>query len=137
MRGAPRHAEACRLLDAEIRDDGGLLGIVPQVMHEFLHVSTDPKRFANPLSMHEALRWSRRLWAGSEVLRVLPAPGVMDRTLELLERHRLGRKRILDTALAATLELAEVRRFATFNPDDYRPFDFLDLVAPPGGTQTD
>lgn len=134
MAGAPRHAEACRLLQTEIRENRRELGIVPQVLHEFLHVSTDPRRFENPLPMRDALRWSRSLWGGAEVVRILPAPGVLDRTLELLGRLRLGRKRILDTALAATLELAGVRRFATFNPGDFRPFDFLEIVAPPAVT---
>jgi predicted nucleic acid-binding protein len=128
MAGSPRHAEARRLLDAELRRNGNSLAIAPQVMHEFLHVVTDPRRFENPLSMQEGLRWSRRLWNAAEVVPILPAPGVMDRTFELLERLRLGRKRILDTALAATLELAGVRRLATFNPGDFRPFAFLDLT---------
>ena len=132
MAGAPRHRAAHRLLDTEVREHGSSLGIAPQVMHEFLHVSTDPRRFENPLSMQAGLRWSRSLWNASEVVRILPAPGVLDRTLELLERLRLGRKRILDTALAATLELAGVRRLATFNPGDFRSFAFLELVAPPG-----
>jgi predicted nucleic acid-binding protein len=130
MSGAPRHGEARRLLDEEIRQRGGGLGISPQVMHEFLHVATDSRRFEKPLAMEDGLRWSRSLWAATEVVRILPAPGVLDRTLELLERLRLGRKRILDTALAATLELAGVRRLATFNPGDFRVFDFLDLVGP-------
>lgn len=129
MAGAPRHRAAHLLLDAEVREHGGSLAIAPQVMHEFLHVATDPRRFENPLSMQDGLRWSRQLWAATEVVRILPAPGVMDRTLELLDRLRLGRKRILDTALAATLELAGVRRLATFNPGDFRPFAFLELVA--------
>jgi predicted nucleic acid-binding protein len=52
------------------------------------------------------------------------------RTLELMERHRLGRRRILDTALAATLEGAGIRRLATFNGDGFRVFPFLDVVEP-------
>ncbi len=132
MAGAPRHRAAHRLLDTEVREQGSSLGITPQVLHEFLHVSTDPRRFENPLSMQGGLRWWRDLWNAAEVVRILPAPGVLDRTLELLESLRLGRKRILDTALAATLELAGVRRLATFNPGDFRSFAFLELVAPPG-----
>jgi predicted nucleic acid-binding protein len=132
MAGAPRHRAARQLLEAEVREHGSSLAIAPQVLHEFLHVSTDPRRFEKPLSMQAGLRWSRDLWNASEVVRILPAPGVLERTLELLERLRLGRKRILDTALAATLELAGVRRLATFNPGDFRPFAFLELVAPPG-----
>lgn len=132
MAGAPRHAAARRLLEGEIRGNGGSLALAPQVIHEFLHVATDPRRFANPLSMKDGLRLVRSLWGAAEVVRIFPAPGVLDRTLELLGQLRLGRKRILDTALAATLELAGVRRLATFNPDDFRPFAFLDLVDAPG-----
>lgn len=132
MAGAPHHRAAHRLLDTEARERGSSLAITPQVLHEFLHVSTDPRRFEHPLSMQAGLRWSRDLWNAAEVVRILPAPGVLDRTLELLESLRLGRKRILDTALAATLELAGVRRLATFNPGDFRSFAFLELVAPPG-----
>ena len=132
MAGAPHHQAARRLFSAEVGEHGISLGIAPQVMHEFLHVSTDPRRFENPLSMQAGLRWSRDLWNASEVVRILPGPGVLDRTLELLGSLRLGRKRILDTALAATLELAGVRRLATFNPGDFRSFAFLQLVAPPG-----
>jgi len=128
MAGSPRHAAAKRLFDQEVRRDGNSLAIAPQVMHEFLHVVTDPRRFEHPLSMPEGLRWCRRLWGAAEVVPILPAPGVLDRTFELLERLRLGRKRILDTALAATLELAGVRRLATFNPGDFRSFAFLDLT---------
>lgn len=135
MAGAPLHRAAHRLLDTEVREHGSSLAITPQVMHEFLHVSTDPRRFENPLSMQAGLRWSRDLWNAAEVVRILPAPGVLDRTLELLESLRLGRKRILDTALAATLELAGVRRLATFNPVDFRSFAFLELVAPPGSAE--
>jgi predicted nucleic acid-binding protein len=131
MAGAPRHRAAVQLVDIEARQRDAGLAIAPQVMHEFLHVATDPRRFENPLSMPEGLRWARNLWSAKEVVRIVPAPGVLDRTLELLERHRLGRKRILDTALAATLELAGVRRLATFNPGDFRPFSVLELVGSP------
>lgn len=53
-----------------------------------------------------------------------------NRTLEFLDSLSLGRKRILDTALAATLELAGVRRLATFNRKDFEVFPFLELVSP-------
>jgi predicted nucleic acid-binding protein len=45
-------------------------------------------------------------------------------------RHRLGRKRLLDTMLAAILESAGIDRLATFNGDDYAVFPFLDVVEP-------
>lgn len=131
MAGSPRHKVARRLFEVAVRGGGGSLALTPQVIHEFLHVATDPKRFENPLSMADALRMTHQLWDAGEVLRIFPSPEVVPRTLELLETLRLGRKRILDTALAATLECAGVRRLATFNPDDFTIFQFLDLVSVP------
>lgn len=77
---------------------------------------------------------TRQLWNAEEVVRVLPSSEVLPRTLELMESLRLGRKRILDTALAATLEVAGIRRLATFNPGDFKIFGFLDLVSAPDGS---
>lgn len=131
MRGAPRHAVARSLFAAEIRGHGGALGLTPQVLYEFVHVVTDLRRFEAPLSMQDALRIARELWDAEDVVRVIPAPDVLPRTLELMQSFRLGRKRILDTALAATLELAGVRRLATFNTVDFEIFPFLDLVPIP------
>jgi predicted nucleic acid-binding protein len=133
MAGTPRHAAARRLFETEIRERGGSVALTPQVIHEFLHVVTDSKRFENPLLMADALRLARQLWNAEEVIRILPSPDVLPRTMELMERLRLGRKRILDTALAATLEAAGIRRLATLNPGDFTIFGFLDLVAIPDG----
>lgn len=80
--------------------------------------------------MEEALRRIWAIWDSEEVVRVTPSPEVLPRTLELLAEFQLGRKRILDTALAVTLELAGVRRLATFNPGDFKIFEFLEIVDP-------
>jgi predicted nucleic acid-binding protein len=128
---SPRHDDARRLIESEVRERGGSIAITPLVVQEFLHVVTDPKRFQEPLSMPEAIQRILGIWNSEEVVQVLPVPEVVPRTLELLAGLRLGRKRILDTALAATLEFAEVRRLATFNPGDFKIFDFLELVDPP------
>ena len=128
---APRHADARRLIEIQVRERGGLIALTPLVVQEFLHVVTDPRRFEEPLSMPEAIQRIGEIWESEEVVRILPSSEVMPRTLELLADLRLGRKRILDTALAATLESAEVRRLATFNPGDFRIFDFLELVDSP------
>jgi predicted nucleic acid-binding protein len=50
--------------------------------------------------------------------------------MELMSVHGLGRKRILDTVLAATLETAHVRRLATLNARDFALFDFIEVVDP-------
>jgi predicted nucleic acid-binding protein len=130
MTGAPRHHGARRLVEREIREPGGRLALAPQVLFEFVHVCTDPRRFESPLSVAGATAFARDLWDSREVVRVTPGPGVLHRTLELLTKLRLGRKRILDTALAATLEAAGIRRLATLNRPDFEVFPFIEVVSP-------
>ena len=128
MAGTPRHLAARKLFQQEARAGGGWLGLTPQVLQEFLHVVTDARRFENPLDMPRALKMVHALWEAEETVRILPAVEPVPRTVELMNRFQLGRKRILDTALAATLELAGVPRLATFNPADFQVFPFLELV---------
>ncbi|HEY0781159.1 MAG TPA: PIN domain-containing protein, partial [Thermoanaerobaculia bacterium] len=106
MAGTPFHGAIRRLFEVEIRERGGRLALTPQVIQEFLHISTDPRRFERPFSMAEALRLCRSLIEARETLWIVPTRDVLPRTLDLLAELRLGRKRILDTALAATLECA-------------------------------
>jgi hypothetical protein len=47
-----------------------------------------------------------------------------------MRQHQLGRKRILDTQLAATLWQADVRRLLTSNPADFQIFGGFELLAP-------
>jgi predicted nucleic acid-binding protein len=130
MTGAPHHIASRHLLEHEIRKAGGRLGLTPQVLYEFLHVITDARRFPEPLPMHRARELAANLWDAVEVERIVPSAGVAHRTLDLMGRFSLGRKRILDTALAATLEAAGVRRLATFNRGDFEIFPFLEVVMP-------
>ncbi len=132
MAGSPRHAAVRQFVEREVNEEGGLLGVTPQVLHEFLHIVTDPKRFENPLLMPVALRVARSVWDSEETVQILPTSEVVPRTLELMHNLKLGRKRILDTALAATLESAKVRRLATLNRGDFGIFPFLELVEIPG-----
>ena len=129
MDGAPRH-EAARQFLVETVKNGHQLGIAVQTLHEQIHICTDARRFEKPLSMDEAIGNSRSLWDASEVVRLSPSAAVFHRTLELLSTLKLGRKRILDTALAATLEACAVERLATFNNKDFEIFGFLDVVVP-------
>jgi predicted nucleic acid-binding protein len=112
-----------RELEGEVR-----LALTTSVVLEFLHVVTDARRFEVPLSMAEAAEVVAEIWNSPDVDRIPAASRVVPRTLELLRRHRLGRQRIHDTALAATLESAGVRRLATWNPGDSRVSGFLELV---------
>lgn len=128
MAGAPHHRAARRLIETEVRERKSRLGITPQVLFEFVHVSTDPSRFENPLPMDRAIDLTRTIWDAEETVRLVPGPTVVHRAFDLIAGLRLGRKRILDTVLAATLEGAGVRRLATLNERDFEEFAFLEIV---------
>ena len=70
----------------------------------------------------------RSLWDGREVERILPDAATVHRALDLLQSLSLGRRRLADAVLAATLEGAGVRRLATLRPDDFAAFAFLKIV---------
>lgn len=127
---AQGHLGASTLIADELGRPSGRIVLAQQVCWEFLHVVTDAKRFASPLTMDAARTLLLSVWQAAETTRVGPTPEVVPRVLELMTKHKLGRKRILDTALAATLERAGVRRLATLNGADFRCFAFIDVVEP-------
>lgn len=125
-----RHHEAVRTWIDGALEKSTRFGLTQQVCFEFLHVVTDPRRFERPLPMPQAVRFVERLWTSREVDRVGARVAVVPRLCTLVDRHRLGRKRILDTALAATLSTAGVDRLATLNGRHYEAFSFLEIVDP-------
>lgn len=132
MADAPHHTAVRHCVKREVRS-GGRLGLTLQVLREFLHVATDPRRFEQPLAMRDALRLSLELWTAPEVERLLPTARAHDRLCELMGRLGLGRRRILDTSLAVTLEAAGVTRLATLNARDFEIFPFLQTLDPTQG----
>lgn len=130
MLGAPHHDAARRFLETEVGTRQAPIALTPQVCFEFIHVVTDPRRFTRPMEMEQAVSVARDLWDAPETIRVLPGPTMLHRVLELIDSLRLGRKRILDTALAVTLSEGGVARLATFNARDYEVFGFLEIVDP-------
>ena len=100
------------------------------VLTEFLHVVTDAKRFAPPLTMSEALDWIEDLLAHASFQQHEPTPESLRQTLRWMRQFNLGRKRILDTHLAAVLHTAGVRRLLTSNPADFTVFGVLETITP-------
>jgi len=91
----PGRAVATAMRDRHL-DAGDRFALAPQVVLEFVHVVTDPRRFSAPLTVAEALRVARAWWEAAEVDPLLPEVAVMPRFFDLIAEHRLGRKRILD-----------------------------------------
>lgn len=100
------------------------------VVAEFLHVVTVERRFAPPLTMAEALDWIDEFLKNQAVSLLESSHASMDQTLRWMRQYNLGRKRILDTQLAAALHTNGVRRLLTSNPGDFAIFRVFETVTP-------
>lgn len=123
----PNHAGAWVLFQSLLKA-GDRFAVAPQTLAEFTHIATDPRRMPTPLSIDEALLRAERWWNAEEVVRVFPTPDSTRDFLLWMRLHRLGRKRLLDTMLAAAYFHAGVRRLITNNQADYRVLGCLDLI---------
>ncbi len=124
----PHHerAVACctRLLDTN-----HYFALCPTVIDEFLHVVTDPKRFASPLSMSRALERARAWINSHETTLCFPSEESQRKQLDWIAEHRIGRKRINDTRIASIYHTHNITRFLTANVRDYAVFGVFEIVS--------
>jgi predicted nucleic acid-binding protein len=111
------HALFRRLLKAS-----ETFSLTPQILAEFIHLITDPKRFSSPLSLEQAVERAEFWWNASEIVHVFPTAESTLVFLGWLEEHKLGRKRLLDTLLASTLQASGITSVLTLNPGDFAIF---------------
>jgi predicted nucleic acid-binding protein len=124
-----QHAAVHRLL-ARNAKRGELFALAPQVLAEFIHVVTDGRRFAKPMEMSVAIRQAEIWSTAVDVQLFLPTKRAMQLFFHWMNQHGLGRKRILDTMLAATYATEGVKKIATLNEDDFRLFGVFEFVSP-------
>lgn len=127
IREHPFHRSADALLSS-LLDGGTELAVVPQTLSEFIHVVTDPRRMPNPLTMTDATARAEHWWHAQEVVRVFPDGTAVTTFLTWLKQHSLGRKRLLDTLLAASLQRSGVRHLITNNERDFRILGGFEIV---------
>ena len=130
MPSLPSFERVRRYVMTQLGDADVTLIVTPLVLHEFVHVVTDPRRFEPPLTMSDALATARLYLGRSNVTCVGADEAVVIDAFDLLEQFQLGRKRIADTLLVATLARHEVRELITCNPGDFEIFDELTIVDP-------
>ena len=129
----PDHKAARETL-ARLAAAGDQIAVAPQVMTEFLHVVTDARRFAHPRDMATALRNAEQCWNSREVVQVFPNDLAIRRLFDWMRQYSLGRKRILDTLLAATYYEAGVTSILTTNPADFAVFGAFTCITPTKST---
>lgn len=125
-----RHQQAREFLLEQLALPDVTLVVTPLVLHELLHLITDGRRFDPPVSMSEGLAIVGGYLGRSNVECLPVDESAVLFALELVERHRLGRKRIADTLLAATLLTHGVHRLATFNTADFHQLQPLAAFEP-------
>lgn len=102
--------------------------ITPQVLTEFIHVVTDPRRFVQSLSMVEAMKRSKRWWSSREVHHVFPNSRYVSLFHQWLAEHNLGRKRLLDTMLAAIYVENGITKIISTDGRDFNLFKPLHRI---------
>lgn len=127
VREHPFHLRADALL-SDLLAKGHDLAVAPQTLAEFIHIVTDGKRMPRPLGMAEAIHRATHWWQAAEVVRVFPNSEAATDFLSWLQLHGLGRKRLLDTLLAATFHRAGIRHIITNNARDYSAFGLFEMV---------
>ena len=127
------HSEyaAARELLADLVAANERLALNPDVLSEFVHTVTDPKRFPTPLSMSEALDRAEYWRVADESVLVFPTSESTELFFVWMRQHRLGRKRLRDTMLAASYFSAGVTRIVTLNAKDFRVFGCFEIIEPP------
>jgi predicted nucleic acid-binding protein len=130
MPAMAEHVAVRAFLLNQLQNSSATLVVTPSILHEFIHIITDGRRFDPPVSMSEAIAIAR-LYLGRKNIECIVADelAVLE-AFALLEKHNLGRKRIADTLLVATLLGNDVRELITCDPDDFRVFEWLTLVDP-------
>lgn len=130
VREHPAHSGCWHLFENDIRGRPGSMALGAQVLAEFAHVVTDPRRFERPLAMADALELCSQWWNAEECRQIGSDFDAGALFLTWMQAHRLGRKRLLDTLLAASYYAAGVKRIATTDWRDfatYGVFEVLDL----------
>jgi len=128
LREAAGHPAAKAWLDRQLNDGPAVFALAPQVLTEFVHVVTDPRRFSHPLAMEDAVARAQLWWDAREVRPVFPSVDSVRLAMSWLAEHRLGRKRLLDTDLAATYHTNGVTSILTLNPSDFEVFGRFTFV---------
>jgi predicted nucleic acid-binding protein len=129
LREHPGHIAAREEMDRRLAA-GDTFAMAPQVVSEWVHVVTDARRFEHPLSMAAALEKAQAWWGAREVEHVSPTPESMAQVWSWMNEFKLGRKRLLDTMLAATYFSHGVHAILSSNARDYTTFGCFHVITP-------
>jgi predicted nucleic acid-binding protein len=126
----PEHKAVLAFFERRVLTGELVCAVSFPILLEFIHITTDPKRFKRPLTLEESLDFASQYWNAEGWSRLLPKADIGEHVLALLRQHKLGRKRLLDTYLAATLLDNGIEALITCDPADFAPFKKLQVINP-------
>ena len=84
------HANARTIL-SRLLGASDLIAIAPQVLAEFIHIVTDPRRFKNPFSVPAARQVAEKWWNANDVVQLFPDGAATSQFLQWVAQYHLGR----------------------------------------------
>ena len=103
--------------------------LAPQVLTEFVHVVTDPRRFEHPLTMNEALERASKWWDAREK----PSREMNSMSADFLDTNVLIYSFDSDALIIAGALEASCKRLLTEDLQDGRVVRGLEIVNPFAG----
>lgn len=129
---SPYHEKAKMFVENLVAEEDGFENskfcIPLQVCAEFINVCTR-QTIEKPLSIADAVKEIRRYSEYLKIPILYPLSTQLDTFLDLLE-STTTRKKIFDVYLAATLKDHQIKGLYTVNVDDFKEYDFLQIVNP-------
>ncbi len=126
----PEHLSAKRYLQDFLSLPDSVLFVTPIILHELVHVITDSRRFDEPVKIPEAIALTRLYLNRTNVQCLEIDAAAVELAFDLIDQHQLGRKRIADTLLVATLVHHSVEELVTHNRSDFEVFAEIRTVDP-------
>jgi len=123
-----QHGRARQYLQDFLADPTSVLVVVPIILHELVHVITDARRFEHPVKMEEAIAIARLYLNRTNIECVDIGARAIGLTFELMEQYRLGRNRVADSLLVATLLQHGVDELITCNEVHFAVFDEITTI---------
>jgi len=126
----PEHKRVLSFFDRRVISGELSCAVSFTVLLEFVHITTDARRFKEPLSLEESMGMAEQYWHAANWHRLIPKSTTGSVALDLSRKHKLGRKRLLDTYLAATLIDNGIPALITCDTQDFKVFGRLQLINP-------
>lgn len=130
LAGLERHETAREYLTEYLGRPDITFVVTALVLHEWVHVVTDARRFDPPVTMAEAVEIASGYLHRTNVECLPVDEESFLLACRFLTRYRLGRKRIADSLLAATLLSHGVSWLTTFDVKDFSVYSDLKIIEP-------